>query len=334
MFFSRLVLLFAFPGAVLAQDAPRVKFTLDWVIDGQQTPFFVTQGKGYFAKEGVNVTLDAGAGSAAAVQRVATGTYDMGYGDVSALIEYLAKNPGPAARVQAVYLTQDATPAGILTLKKNNIATPKDLAGRTIGGPTFDAARKLFPIFARAAGIDASAVKWQTVNPGLNMSLLARGQLEAASGFPAFQVGNMESMGVKASELVIFNYRDYGVQIFGNGVLVNRNFMRENPKAVAAFLRAYNRGLKDTLANPDEAIKYVHAREPTINVAAELHRLKALVEIIATPGARKRGLSEVEMARVQHQAEDVAKAFGLERVPAAEEIYTPAFLPPRGERAL
>src|SRR5687767_1707438 len=197
--------------AALAQEQSRVKFTLDWVIDGQQTPFLVTQGKGYFAKEGVSVTLDVGAGSAAAVQRVATGTYDMGYGDISALIEYLAKNPGPAARVQAVYLTQDATPAGILTLKKNNIATPKDLAGRTIGGPTFDAARKLFPIFARAQGIDAAAVKWQTVNPGLNMSLLARGQLEAASGFPAFQVGNMESMGVKASELVIFNYRDYGV---------------------------------------------------------------------------------------------------------------------------
>jgi NitT/TauT family transport system substrate-binding protein len=78
----------------------------------------------------------------------------------------------------------------------------------------------------------------------------------------------------------------------------------------------------------------VREREATINVAAELQRLKALVEIIATPGVRKRGLSEVDMERVQRQSEDVAKAFGLERVPAAEEVFSPAFLPPRTDRAL
>ena len=105
-----------------AQEPVRLKFTLDWVIDGQQAPFFLAQGKGYFAQQGVSVALDAGAGSAAAVQRVAAGTYDMGYGDTSALIEHLSKNPDPAVRVQAVYITQDATPAGILTLKKYNIS--------------------------------------------------------------------------------------------------------------------------------------------------------------------------------------------------------------------
>src|SRR3989442_10814766 len=92
--------------SLLAQE--RVKFTLDWVIDGQQTPFFLTQAKGYFTQQGLNVTLDAGSGSAAAVQRVASGTYDMGYGDTSALIEYLSRNPDPSMRVQAVYITQDA----------------------------------------------------------------------------------------------------------------------------------------------------------------------------------------------------------------------------------
>jgi NitT/TauT family transport system substrate-binding protein len=322
------------PSSAPAQEPARIKFTLDWVIDGQQTPFFLTQGKGYFAQQGLSVTLDAGAGSAAAVQRVASGTYDMGYGDTSALIEHLSKNPEAASRVQVVYITQDATPAGIITLKKNSISSPKDLMGRTIGGPTFDSARKLFPIFAQVQGIDPGAVKWQTLQPGLNFTLLARGQLEAASGFPSFQIGNMEAMGVKAEELVLFNYRDYGVQIYGNGILVSPKFMQENPKAVAAFLRAYNRGLKETIANPDEAIEYVHKREPTINVPAELRRLKALVQIIATPGARANGLGEADRGRLKRQADDVAKAFALERIPDADQIFTPAFLPPRADRML
>lgn len=316
-----------------AQEA-RIKFTLDWVIDGQQTPFFLTQAKGYFAQQGVSVTLDAGSGSAAAVQRVAQGTYDMGYGDTSALIEYLSKNPGASMGVQAVYLTQDATPAGIMTLKKYHIANPKELAGKAIGGPVFDSARKLFPIFARAQGIDPASIKWQNLQPGLNLTQLARGQLEAASGFPTLQVGQLEAMGVKTEEMVIFNFKDYGVHIYGNGVLVNQKFMQENPKAVAAFLHAYNRGLKETLASPEVAIDYVRQREPTINVATELVRLRALVNFIATPNARTKGLSEPDTARMQRQAEDVAKAFGLERVPEAEQIFTPRFLPPRAERAL
>jgi NitT/TauT family transport system substrate-binding protein len=317
-----------------AQEPARIKFTLDWVIDGQQTPFFLTQGKGYFAQQGVNVTLDAGTGSAAAVQRVAAGTYDMGYGDTSALIEHLSKNPDPAVRVVAVYMTQDATPAGILTLKKSNISSPKDLMGKTIGGPVFDSARKLFPIFAKAQGIDPASVKWQNLQPGLNLTQLARGQLDAASGFPTFQLGHIESMGVKPDELVLFNYKDYGVQIYGNAVLVNPKFMQENPKAVAAFLRAYNQGLKDTIANPDQAIEFVRQREPTINVQAELRRLKALVQFVATPAARANGLGEGDKARLQRQAEDVARAFGLDKVPEADQIFTPAFLPPRAERML
>ena len=317
-----------------AQEPVRLKFTLDWVIDGQQTPFFLAQGKGYFAQQGVSVTLDAGAGSAAAVQRVASGTYDMGYGDTSALIEHLSRNPDPAVRVQAVYITQDATPAGILTLKKHGISSPKDLAGKAIGGPVFDSARKLFPIFARAQGIDPASIKWQNLQPGLNLTQLARGQLEATSGFPTLQVGHLEAMGVKADELVMFNYKDYGVQIYGNAVLVNPKFVQENPKAVAAFLRAYNRGLKDTLADPEAALDYVRQREPTINVVAELVRLKALLNFIATPNARANGLSEADKGRIQRQAEDVAKAFGLERIPPAEQIFNPLFLPPRAERAL
>lgn len=320
--------------AVQAQEPLRVKFTLDWLIDGQQAPFFLTQARGYFTQQGVNVTIDAGAGSAAAVQRVASRAYDMGYGDTSALIEHLSKNPDPAVRVHAVYLTQDATPAGIMTLKKNNISSPKDLAGKTIGGPVFDAARKLFPVFAKAQGIDPASVKWQSLQPGLNLTQLVRGQIDAASGFPTFEFNRYEAVGLKPEELVMFNFKDYGVKIYGNAILVNARFMQESPKAVAAFLRAYNRGLKEAIADPEAAVEIVRQREPTLNAADEVKRLRAVINVIATQHARASGLSEPDKARVQHQAEDVAHALGLERIPDAEQIFNPAFLPPRAERML
>ena len=46
-------LLIVFSAGALAQEPMRIKFTLDWVIDGQQTPFFLTQGKGYFTQQGL-----------------------------------------------------------------------------------------------------------------------------------------------------------------------------------------------------------------------------------------------------------------------------------------
>jgi NitT/TauT family transport system substrate-binding protein len=132
----------------------------------------------------------------------------------------------------------------------------------------------------------------------------------------------------------MFNYKDYGVRIYGNAVLANSKFLQEHPRAVAAFLLAYNRGLKETLADPEGALEYVRQRDPTINVATELKRLRALIAIIATPNVRTSGLSEVDKGRMQRQAEDVARAFGLERVPEADQIFNPRFLPPRSERML
>ena len=54
-------------------------------------------GEGYYKAEGLDVTMDPGQGSAGAVQRVATGAYQIGFADVNATIEYNAKNPGKSS---------------------------------------------------------------------------------------------------------------------------------------------------------------------------------------------------------------------------------------------
>ena len=126
----------ALAGAALAGFAPPasaqqtpVKFTLDFVIQGPQAPFFLAAERGHYAKEGVNLTaLDAGRGSADTVNRIASGAYDIGIGDINALIEYNAKNPGQ--ELIAVMMYYDSGPFAIITLRDKGIVTPKDLADR------------------------------------------------------------------------------------------------------------------------------------------------------------------------------------------------------------
>jgi NitT/TauT family transport system substrate-binding protein len=329
-----LVLALASSGAAFAQA--KVRFALDWRIDGQLAPFFMAQAKGYFKQEGLEVQLDPGAGSALAVSRTASPAYDLGYGDTSALIEFLANNGhNPDARVQAVYMVMEATPAAAMTLRKSNINKPADFAGKTFAAPVFDAGRKLFPLFARAQGFDPTIVKWQSVEPALRETMLARGQVDVVTGYQPSGILSMHALGVKEDELRIFYYKDHGVRAYGNAILANPKFAAEQPQTIAAFLRAFNRAIKETIADYESAVKFVKQREPLIDEALELRRLRGLYEnFIATPAVRSGALGEVEKARLDAMVEDVVRAFGLKQSPKVEQIFNASFLPNRADRRL
>ena len=82
---------FASPGDA---QTPNVKFTLDFAIQGQQSPFVLAAEGGHFARAGVNVQVDRGYGSADAITKVASGAYDMAFADIGALIS-TAGRPAP-----------------------------------------------------------------------------------------------------------------------------------------------------------------------------------------------------------------------------------------------
>ena len=76
-----------------AQALTPIKFQLDWRFEGPAALFLVPVAKGYFKDAKLDVTIDAGNGSGGAVTRVASGTYDMGFADLAALMEFHANNP-------------------------------------------------------------------------------------------------------------------------------------------------------------------------------------------------------------------------------------------------
>ena len=71
-----------------AQNTP-IKFQLDWRFEGPAAFFLTPVAKGYFRDNKLHVTVDAGNGSGGAVTRVASGTYDMGFADLDALMEFM-----------------------------------------------------------------------------------------------------------------------------------------------------------------------------------------------------------------------------------------------------
>ena len=208
--------------------------------------------KGYFKDEKLDVTVDAGNGSGGTVTRVASGSYDMGFADMAALMEFQANNPTAPNKPVAVMMVYNNTPAAVLALKKSGIKTPADLNGKKLGAPVFDAGRKAWPIFAKANSI--GNVSWTAMDPTLRETMLVRGDIDAITGFSFTSLLNIEARGVKAEDVVVLPYPSYGVKLYGNAIIVSEQFLAKNPEAVKAFLRAFTKGTKDVIADPKAAI--------------------------------------------------------------------------------
>ncbi len=247
-----------------AQSTP-IKFQLDWRFEGPAALFLQPAAKGYFKAAGLDVTVDAGNGSGGAVQRVASGTYDMGFADLAAVMEFHANNPDAQSKPVAVMMVYNNTPASVMALKKSGIATPADLAGKKLGAPVFDAGRRAFPIFQKANKV--GNVQWTAMDPPLRETMLVRGDVDAITGFTFTSLLNLEARGVKTADVVVLPYADFGVKLYGNVIIASPKLIKENPAAIKAFLSAFTKGAKEVIANPAAAIEHVRARDGIVNVA-------------------------------------------------------------------
>jgi NitT/TauT family transport system substrate-binding protein len=316
-----------------AWAADKVKFTLDWKFEGNAAPFLLAQDNGYFAAEGLDVTIDSGNGSAGAVTRVASGAYDIGFADLNSLVEFDANNADRA--IKAFFIVYDEPPFALFTLKKSGITKPKDFEGRTLGAPVFDAPRKLFPAFARATGVAAGAVKWESMDPPLREPMLVRGQVDAISGFYFTSLLNLKAQGVKLDDLTVFKYSDYGMAFYGNGLIASPALMQNNPDLLKRFARAVVKGWRDAIKNPAAAIEAVKKRDPLIDPALETERLDMVVkDNVLTAEVKANGMGAIRKERMTKAIEQLTDAFNLSKVPAVEDIFTDAAMPAKADRML
>ena len=315
--------------AALATDAAAetiIRFTLDFKIEGPSAPFLVPLDKGYYRAEDLNVTIDPALGSLQPIERVASGEYDMGFGDINSLIKF--RDANSSASVKAIFMVYNRPPFAIIGRKSRGIEKPKDLEGKTLGAPSADGAYAQWPIFAQANSIDMSKVAIENVSFPVREPMLAAGQVDAITGYSFSSYIDLKDKGVPVDDVVVLLMADYGVELYGNAILVNTKFAAEHPDAVQGFLRAFLKGLKDTVKQPATAVESVIRRNGQARKNVELERLNmAIRENIVTPEVKADGYGAINEDRFARALTQIALTYKFKTKFKLGDVFDSSFLP-------
>ena len=321
------------PGLAFGQGMTRVRFTMDWAFQAPQSFGLVAREKGYFREAGLDVQIDRGQGSGGVPVALGGGSHDMGYADIAPTLRFLAEDP--SRDVIAVAMLHDRSPLCIIARADGPIQTPKDMEGRRLAAPDFDAARQLFPAFARSAGIDMGKVNFISVQPPLREPMLVRRDVEGLTGSVQTSSIALVGLGVAQAQQKLFMYSDHGLDLYGGAILTTRRYLERNPETVRKMVAALMRGFRDQLADPAGALDALKRAEPLTDIALERQRHDLMVQrMVLSDHVRRAGLSQVSAERLQGSLDMVKSLFNLPGRVMANQAYTPDFLPPADQLRL
>ncbi len=312
-----------------AQAATDMPFALDWKFEGPSAPFFAAIDSGYFSDSDITVEITAGSGSLDAIPKVATGAFPVGFADINSLVRFLDQNPG--APVTAVMMIYDKPPFAVVGRKSLGVEAPADLEGKVLGAPPPDGAWAQFPIFAAETGIDTDAITVEPVGFPTREPMLAEGNVAAITGFSFSSYLNLVRLGVLEDDITTLLMADFGVDLYGNAVIVNTEFAEENPDAVKAFLEAVAMGWVDSISDPEMAISSLMERNPAADAALEQRRLQLAIDAnVVTDYVKANGMGAVDADRMANAIEQIRLTYEFQNEPDASLYFTDAYLPQGG----
>lgn len=318
-----------------AAAAQRLRLLLNTGLSGPLAFFVLAQEKGYLAEAGIDLQLSNGGGAAAIVPQVQPGRYEAGYGDITALIELIARGR-PGEGPVAIYTAFNRTPLTIAVDAAGPVRTPADLQGRTIIGHGHDAALLMFDLFADATGIDVRRVKVQASESGMGdqvAQMLGSHQVHGVFGFVNTLIASITPLAIDPKRLRFINFADHLPELYGNTLFVTRDTLGQYRALLPRLVRALNRALADTSANPDLAIDALLRQVP--GLPREINRVRLLGTLqaeMAHPEGARIGLGDMDDTRLQRMIERIVAVKRLPRTPELGEVFDRSFLPPTAER--
>ncbi|MBI2185007.1 MAG: ABC transporter substrate-binding protein [Thaumarchaeota archaeon] len=299
----------------------KVIMTTDWILWGYTTPFFVAKDQGFYSKEGLEVDVLRGVGSADTVTKVGAGVSHFGLSDAGTVQQVIAKG----ADVKIVQMYTHTNALGLRYIEeKTPIKSAKDLEGKTVGEPTASAIWQMFPVFAQKANIDINKVNHADIAAGVTVSSLLAGKVDSIGGnaftTPTISI-DAAKQGLTVKNLV---FSDYGLNLYGYAILSQNKLIKDNPDLVQRFVRATTAAVVWSIKNPDKAIEIYKKYNPEADLAIHTAVWKATIPYLMDDLAKQQGYGYMDDAKMKITVDTVNQVFSLSVKP--DQVYTNDFV--------
>ncbi|MEE8353197.1 MAG: ABC transporter substrate-binding protein [Dehalococcoidales bacterium] len=283
---AALIVLLTLSAACQATDATRqpseleaVSVRFSWHDGAQFLGFYVAQERGYYAEEGLEVAAIAASSSEdmdSTPSKVARDEIDFGVGSLAGLFTHRDE---PVTVIATVY---QYSPSALFAKADSGIATPADLAGRTVAIKN-DSWRAAIQALLELRDLALDDI--EEVPGSFDTTPFYEDEVEVWAGYLTNEVVRARRRGM---ELVTFPLYEYGVQYNDNMIYTGREALAADPDRATRFLRATLRGWEWAVANPREAVDIMLERFPEMADDADFHlaSFEASIPLIRPGGVR------------------------------------------------
>ncbi|MEP6996214.1 MAG: ABC transporter substrate-binding protein [Betaproteobacteria bacterium] len=256
-----------------ANAADAVSFRLNWYLGGLHAPFYYGKERGFYAAEGIDLTINEGRGSVATVQGVAAGADTFGLADSSSVI--LTSSKG--ADIKSVMSVLNSTGYSVVSLAETGIKTPKDLEGKRLAVTPGDPLGQLFLALAAYNKLDMSKITLIQVDPAAKVVSVLEKRADGLLGGADDQYFLIKQRGIQPAAL---RYADYGANIVGMTIVTKTDLIRSNPDLVRRFVRATVKSWEEAKKNPGAAVDATLKVKPDLNRQSQLEQLMVDIDLM------------------------------------------------------
>lgn len=313
----------SFGARLQAAELTPANVRMDFIIGGKHAPWYVALEKGFYAKRGLAVTIQASTGSADTVRTIGSGGADFGFADIATMM--VAKSRGAPVQAAAQFGYVGAT---IMWRDEGVIKTIKDLPGKSLAISPGQAQWFLMPAYARVNKIDFKAIKIQETAPPIQPAALATKKADFIIMFRASndEVAEMAAskVGVKLTRVFM---KDTGLDIYGTSLVVKDEDIKKRPEFVRAYVEGTLEGLRYARDNQEESLKILLKHKPELDgVLTTLQLKNALTEVYLPLESVNIGLGYMKPDIMEKTVKVVNEYFDVGRKVTAKEVYTNQFI--------
>src|ERR1700720_3471051 len=292
--------------ALPAQAAEPVTLMLNWTPTADHSPFYYAKAQGWYEKAGIDLNIEVGKGSGVSSLRVGSGGAPVGIADLATMLVARGKGADVVA-LMSIYANTGQT---FYWLKSYGVSGAKDFPGHKIGNPPGDASRVMWPAFAKAAGIAPDSVNFVNVGPTAKIAVLKSHTVDIISDF--YNEHDLKVIEFGA-DLGYLNWKDIGLNPYGNSLIVTGAYLEKNPKLVEDFVKITQKAYAACVADVAPCLKALLDQASGLDRENQERQWERIKFLMTDPFTTTKALGWIDGERMKKDYELVQTYLGMEK---------------------